>query len=71
MAIRSGHVHIMADDYPVQSRDGPRRVEAFGRMDQSVVMKRKFVQRAAVRPLVEITHQHSGHIAWARIDGRQ
>ena len=71
MAVSSGDFHVMADDDPVQSRNGAGCVEAFGRLHQPVMMERKFVQCAAVRPLVEIPHQNSGHVTRAGINRRQ
>ena len=62
MTIGSGDRDLMADNDTVKTCLGARRVRAFGRLHQSVMVKGKFAERAAVRPLVEIPHHHRWHM---------
>lgn len=52
------HIDIMTHNDAVELRYGAVAVKAGWSLDQPVMVEREFRKRAAIRPLVEIAHQH-------------
>ena len=71
MAVGGDDFHVMADNDAVKTCHGARRVKAFGRLHQSVMVKGKLAECTFVRPLVEVTHHHRGHVSGAGIHSGQ
>lgn len=62
---------VMADNDAIEPRHGAVAVEAGRSFDQTVVVKGELGKRAAIRPLVEIAHQHRGQMMGCTVEPRE
>ena len=62
---------IMADDDAIKPRHGAVAVETGRCFDQPVVVECELRKRAAIRPLVEIPHQHGGQMVKRAVEPGQ